>query len=77
MLPAMTWHCIEISYDLTNKHVQLFLNGTLLIDGPGHPTMVSGTYNRFKFGFNYLHGPARQMWYDSVAVAPTRIGGCN
>jgi hypothetical protein len=31
----------------------------------------------FKFGFQNFHGPNRVMWYDDVAVAPTRIGGCN
>jgi len=76
-LPAMTWQCVEISYDLTNRHIQLFVGGTQLIDATSYPaSSVTGTWNRFKFGFNSYHGPARVMWYDDVAVAPTRIG-CN
>jgi hypothetical protein len=77
VLTATTWQCVEISYDIPGKHVQLFVNGTQLIDAPGHPVNLPGTFNRFKFGFNALHGPTRQMWYDDVVVAPTRIGGCN
>jgi hypothetical protein len=75
-LPAMTWACVEISYDGTGKHQQLFINGTQLIDATGYPSSALNlTY--FKFGFDAYHGPARQVWYDDVAVAPTRIGGCN
>jgi len=76
-LPMMTWACVEISYDGTNRVQQLFINGTQLIDATGYPGSVEAlTY--FKFGFDAYHGPARQMWYDDVAVTPTRIpgGGC-
>ena len=52
------------------------MNGTQLINATNYPTSaVNVTY--FKFGFESFHGPTRQMWYDDVAVAPTRIGGCN
>jgi hypothetical protein len=74
-LPAMTWECVEISYDGTGKEQQLFINNVQLIDAKGYPTSTEAlTY--FKFGFDAYHGPARQVWYDDVAVAPTRIGGC-
>jgi hypothetical protein len=74
-LPAMTWECIEISYDGTGKEQQLFINNVQLIDAKGYPANTEAlTY--FKFGFNALHGPARQVWYDDVAVAPTRMGDC-
>jgi hypothetical protein len=74
-LPAMTWECVEISYDGTGKEQQLFINNVQLIDAKNYPTSTEAlTY--FKFGFNAYHGPARQVWYDDVAVAPTRIGGC-
>jgi len=76
MMPAMTWACVEVFYDIANKHLQLYVNSTQLIDATSYPASVTGTYNRFKFGFNSYHGPARVMWYDDVAVAPTRIG-CN
>ena len=77
-LPAMTWACVEISYDLANRHQQLYINGTLLIDATNYPPSASypGAFSTFKFGLDAFNGPARQMWYDDVAVAPSRIGGC-
>jgi len=75
----MTWACVEVSYDLANRHQQLYINGALLIDATNYPPMASysGTFGMFKFGFDSFNGPPRKLWYDSVAVAPTRIGGCN
>jgi hypothetical protein len=74
-LPAMTWECIEISYDGTGKEQQLFINNVQLIDAKNYPSTTEAlTY--FKFGFMAYHGPPRQVWFDDVAVAPTRIGGC-
>ena len=78
VLPAMSWHCVEISYNLTGRQQQLYVGGILLIDASNYPpASFTGTFATFKFGFRSFHGPARQMWYDDVAVAPTRIGGCN
>ena len=79
-LPADTWHCVELSYDLTTRHQQLYINGALLIDASNYPPTSSyptSTFATFKFGFNSLHNNNRQVWYDDVAVAPTRIGGCS
>jgi hypothetical protein len=79
-LPAMTWECVEISYDLGARHQQLYIGGSLLIDATNYPPSMSypgSTFATFKFGLDAFNGPARQMWYDAVAVAPTRIGGCN
>jgi hypothetical protein len=75
-LPAMTWACVEISYDGTHQVQQLYIGGAQLINATNYPAAVEPlTY--FKFGFDAYHGPARQMWYDDVAVTPTRIpGGC-
>jgi hypothetical protein len=74
-LPAMTWECVEISYNGTGREQQLFINNVQLIDATGYPGSTEAlTY--FKFGFDAYHGPARQVWFDDVAVAPTRIGGC-
>jgi hypothetical protein len=74
-LPAMTWECVEISYNGTGREQQLFINNVQLIDATGYPGSTEAlTY--FKFGFDAYHGPARQIWFDDVAVAPTRIGGC-
>jgi hypothetical protein len=74
-LPAATWECIEISYDGTGREQQLFINNVQLIDAKNYPTSTQALAY-FKFGFDAYHGPARQVWYDDVAVAPSRIGGC-
>jgi hypothetical protein len=79
-IPAMTWTCIELSYDLANRHQQLYIGGTLLIDAANYPpasSYSSTTFSAFTFGFDAFHGPPRQIWYDDVVVAPARIGGCN
>ena len=80
VLPANTWHCVEISYDNAGRVQQLFVAGTQLINATNYPAMTTPpppAIKIFKFGFQTFHGPDRQMWYDNVAVAPTRIGGCN
>jgi hypothetical protein len=71
-----TWHCIEISFDGTGRTQQLFVNGTQLINATSYPKDAKAI-KIFKFGFQSFHGPDRHMWYDDVAVAPARIGGCN
>jgi hypothetical protein len=38
------------------------------------PEASAQVFKIFKFGFNQLHGPRRKIWYDDVAVAPTRSG---
>ena len=50
------------------------MNGTLQIDAPVYPATVASPFKIFKFDFNKLHGPARAVWYDDVAVGPTRPG---
>ena len=74
-VPKGMWHCIEISFDSQARQQQLYINGTLQIDAKDYPaaSAVSGGFKNFKFGFNQLHGPARKIWYDDVAVAPTRV----
>lgn len=70
------WHCIEIFYDSgPTRNQQLFINGTQRINITGWPstTQLTTTFKVFKFGFNELHGPPRQTWYDQVVVAPQRI----
>lgn len=74
-LPASTWECVEISYDGTGREQQLFINNVQLIDAKNYPASTEAlTY--FKFGFDAYHGPARQVWFDDVAVAPSRLGDC-
>lgn len=74
-LPKGMWHCIEISYDSATRVQKLFVNGTQQIDATDFPAAsgVSVPFKNFKFGFNQLHGPARKVWYDDVAVAAARI----
>lgn len=68
------WHCIEISFDGTARAQKLYVNGQLQIDATDYPASVAMPFKIFKFGFNKLHGPARSVWYDDVAVGPTRPG---
>jgi hypothetical protein len=75
VLPANMWHCVEISFDGAARVQQLFVNGMSLINATAYPS-ATRAFKNFKFGFNSLHGPNRNMWYDDVAVAPTRVGGC-
>jgi hypothetical protein len=74
-LPAMTWACIELSFNGSGHVQQLFINGTQQINATNYPSDAL-TLTYFKFGFESFHGPTRQMWYDGVAVAAARIG-CN
>jgi len=71
-LPKAMWHCIEISFDGQGRQQQLFINGTQQIDAKDYPGSAIAI-KTFKFGFMQYHGPDRKIWYDDVAVAPTRI----
>lgn len=73
-LPKGMWHCIEISYDGSKRQQQAYVAGKLQIDAGSYPMTVASPLKIFKFGFNKLHGPARAVWYDDVAVGPTRPG---
>ena len=78
-LTASTWHCIEISFDGNGRVQQLYVGGSQLINATSYPSGTTAWPLRFfKFGHRALHPEVvRVMWYDDVAVAPTRIGGCN
>jgi hypothetical protein len=71
-LPKGMWHCIEISFDSQAREQQLFINGVQQIDAKDYPAAAT-TIKIFKFGFMQFHGDDRKVWYDDVAVAPTRI----
>jgi hypothetical protein len=73
-LPKGMWHCIEINYDSATRAQKLYVNGMLQIDATDYPKTVAAPVSIFKFGFNKLHGPARKIWFDDVAVGPTRAG---
>jgi hypothetical protein len=72
-VPKGMWHCIEINYDSATRAQKLYVNGTLQIDATDYPK-TAAPIKIFKFGFNKLHGPARKVWFDDVAVGPTRAG---
>jgi hypothetical protein len=74
-LPALTWHCIEISFDSTTRTQMLYANGTQLINVTDYPmvSQVGMPFSVFRFGFLQFHGPPRTMWYDDVAVGPNRM----
>jgi hypothetical protein len=73
-LPKGMWHCIEINYDSATRAQKLFVNGVLQIDATDYPMAVPGPVKIFKFGLNALNGPPRKLWFDDVAVGPTRAG---
>lgn len=73
-LPKGMWHCIEINYDSATRAQKLYVNGMLQIDATDYPATVANPVKIFKFGFNKLHGPPRKIWFDDVAVGPTRAG---
>jgi len=68
------WHCIEINYDSAARAQKVFVNGELKIDATDYPKAVAEPVKIFKFGFNGLNGPPRKLWFDDVAVGPTRAG---
>ena len=70
-LSANTWHCMEAFFDGPNGVVQVYADGNTVIDSSSWSPLA---YQNFSFGFLGFHGPARTMWYDDVAVAPSRIG---
>jgi hypothetical protein len=76
VLPKDTWHCVELSFDSAQRVQQLYVAGKLLIDATNYPATTL-TEKSFKFGFFNIHGPDRHRWYDDMAVAATRIGGCS
>ena len=71
LLPKNQWHCMEAFFDGPNGVVRVYANNMQIIDKTGWPAL---TYGAFNFGYEGFHGPARNIWYDDVAVAATRIG---
>ena len=73
-LPKGAWHCVEINFNgKTNQH-SLYINNTNLIVDAVLPPIKTGALKMFRFGFSPMHGPSRSVYYDDVAVAPSRIG---
>lgn len=73
-LPADTWHCIELFFDGPGQSQQLYVEGELLLSTSGYPSSAM-SFGIFKFGYWGFHNEAdRGVWYDDVAVGPTRVG---
>ncbi len=73
-LPADTWHCIELHFDGTGRTQSLFIEGEEVIAAPDYPGSAMD-FAVFKFGYQGFHNEVdRGVWYDDVAVGPTRIG---
>ena len=73
-LPANEWHCIELYFDGPGRSQTLYVDGEELIAASDFPASAID-YGTFKFGYWGFHNEAdRGVWYDDVAVGPTRIG---
>ena len=87
-MPENQWACLEWSFvgDATNK-VSLYLNGNLItssnagITTKDNPKNLPPIYDAFRMGYEIygLGGNAAyfDMYFDEVALAPTRIGCAN
>ena len=68
-LAADTWHCIEAHYDGASGDVQVFVEGTEVINAPGY---AKQPFKTFRLGLMQYH-EARAVWFDDVVVAPMRV----
>jgi hypothetical protein len=67
-----TWHCMEGHYNGNNGNVEIFVDGTSVINAAGYRTV---TYQTFRLGY-MRYNTDRSVWFDDVVVAPARVG-CN
>lgn len=72
-LPPNQWYCLEASFNGTTGDTQVYIDGELVIDAMAWPS-GTGAFTHLKFGVDHLHPIERQVWYDDVAVGPTRAG---
>jgi hypothetical protein len=70
-LDENVWHCVEAFFDGPNGEVEVFADGVSLARKTGWPAL---SFDRFAFGFVEEGGPARNTWYDDVAVSARRLG---
>lgn len=68
-LSANEWHCIEAHYEGGSGNVQVFSDGTEIINAPGY---AKATFQTFRIGYMQYHD-TRGVWYDDVIVAPARV----
>jgi hypothetical protein len=73
-LPADEWHCIELYFDGAARTQSLFIEGEEVLVASDYPGSAMN-FGVFKFGYQGFHNEAdRGVWYDEVAVGPSRIG---
>ncbi len=73
-LPADMWHCIELHFDGAGRAQSMFIEGEEVLVAADYPSSAMD-FAVFKFGYQGFHNEAdRGVWYDDVAVGPTRIG---
>ncbi len=73
-LPANEWHCIELHFDGAGRTQSLFIEGEEVLVASDYPGSAMD-FGVFKFGYQGFHNESdRGVWYDEVAVGPTRIG---
>ncbi len=87
--PALTWRCVEFHIDETDGQMQTWIDGVdvagLHQDGVPTPDIDKQWLNKsgwkpdvtdLKLGWESYAGQEMTLWFDDVAVGPTRIG-CN
>lgn len=73
-LPENEWHCIELHFDGSGRTQSLYVAGAELLVASNYPSSAI-SFGTFKFGYVGYHNEAdRTVWYDDVAVGPTRMG---
>ncbi len=73
VLAKNAWTCLEAFFNGPSREVRVFVAGAETV--PLHVTDWGPyPFAMFKFGFENYSSPARNMWYDDVAVAAQRIG---
>jgi hypothetical protein len=72
-LSANAWHCMEAMFDGSTGNVQVYADGTQIINATGWAN-AKAPFNTFEFGYANYHDPAASVWYDDVAIGPTRLG---
>jgi hypothetical protein len=72
-LPPNQWYCLEASFNGDTGDTQVYVDGALVIDAAAWAS-GTGSFTHLKFGVDHLHPIERQVWYDDVAVGPTRAG---
>jgi hypothetical protein len=68
-LPANTWACFEAHYDGAAGHVEIFLDGTRIIDDTQN--VYKFTYQTFRLGYMRFN-TERTVWFDDVVLSTSR-----